>query len=69
MAFSFAFDEDKYNLHGRPFYVPENRPSKQTSQDVVVCGFENLKITVLDKSYQRTSLSEITVKRLPNIQY
>lgn len=53
MAFSFAFDKDKHNLHGRPFSVPENRPSKQTSQDVVVCGFENLKITVLDKSYHQ----------------
>ena len=55
MAFSFAFDKDKHNLHGRPFSVPENRPSKQTMIAGCSClrGFENLKITVLDKSYHQ----------------
>lgn len=55
MAFTFAFDEDKYNLHRRPFSVPENKPRKQTSQDTVACGFENLKLTVLDKLPTRVS--------------
>jgi len=41
MAYSFAFEEDKYDLHGKSFFVPENKPSKQTSQDTVVRGFEN----------------------------
>lgn len=51
MAYGFAFEEDKYDLHGKSFFVPENKPSKQTSQDTVVRGFENWKITVLDKCH------------------
>ena len=47
---------------------PLKKPSKQLQapQDTVICGFESLKITVLDKSHHSSSA---TTKNIPGIQY
>jgi len=65
---SFAFEEDKYDLHGKSFVVSEKETMQASKRRRIqfICGFESLEITVLDKSHHSSSA---TTKNKPGIQY